>query len=303
MWSLGCIMAEMQTGYPLFPGENEQEQLACIMEIFGAPPKSILDTASRASLFFDQDGKPLHLVNSKGKKRRPGSKTLQQSMPKCQDELFFDFIARCLDWDPAKRLTPHEALEHPWMYHLYSASQTSRRVSSRRKTLTPASLSFPAAATGAGTNSLASTLTGIPAETAQPHSLPQLDVAERGASDSFSSGVLASMMMPNTAAKPSAQLGTTAEKTFPGTDGISALGLQMGSKPKAPLTTGRDTKGSAPSVPGDSQSSAVPTLPTALTGDDLDAVMTLLTSFPQPGPAPPPDHEPNQLHRTVLTQL
>uniref|UniRef100_UPI004038726B dual specificity tyrosine-phosphorylation-regulated kinase 4-like n=1 Tax=Callospermophilus lateralis TaxID=76772 RepID=UPI004038726B len=32
MWSLGCILAELYTGYPLFPGENEVEQLACIME-------------------------------------------------------------------------------------------------------------------------------------------------------------------------------------------------------------------------------------------------------------------------------
>ena len=35
MWSLGCIMAELYTGYPLFPGENEAEQLACIMEVRG----------------------------------------------------------------------------------------------------------------------------------------------------------------------------------------------------------------------------------------------------------------------------
>jgi len=33
MWSLGCIMAELYTGYPLFPGENEVDQLACIMEV------------------------------------------------------------------------------------------------------------------------------------------------------------------------------------------------------------------------------------------------------------------------------
>ena len=25
MWSFGCIMAELYTGYPLFPGENEAE--------------------------------------------------------------------------------------------------------------------------------------------------------------------------------------------------------------------------------------------------------------------------------------
>lgn len=33
MWSLGCILAELYSGYPLFPGENEVEQLACIMEV------------------------------------------------------------------------------------------------------------------------------------------------------------------------------------------------------------------------------------------------------------------------------
>ncbi|MBZ3889750.1 Dual specificity tyrosine-phosphorylation-regulated kinase 4, partial [Sciurus carolinensis] len=38
MWSLGCILAELYTGCPLFPGENEVEQLACIME--DSVPKS-----------------------------------------------------------------------------------------------------------------------------------------------------------------------------------------------------------------------------------------------------------------------
>ena len=30
MWSFGCILAELYTGYPIFPGENEQEQLLII---------------------------------------------------------------------------------------------------------------------------------------------------------------------------------------------------------------------------------------------------------------------------------
>ena len=37
MWSFGCILAELYTGYPLFPGSNETEQLACIMEVLGVP--------------------------------------------------------------------------------------------------------------------------------------------------------------------------------------------------------------------------------------------------------------------------
>ena len=52
MWSLGCIVAELYTGYPLFPGENEVEQLACIMEVFGVPPAHVLQPATRRKLFF-----------------------------------------------------------------------------------------------------------------------------------------------------------------------------------------------------------------------------------------------------------
>jgi len=59
MWSLGCILAELYTGYPLFPGEDEIEQLACIMEVLGLPPEHIISHASRRRLFF---GKPrVHL--------------------------------------------------------------------------------------------------------------------------------------------------------------------------------------------------------------------------------------------------
>lgn len=39
-------------GYPLFPGENEQEQLACIMEIQGIPDKALIEKSSRRKLFF-----------------------------------------------------------------------------------------------------------------------------------------------------------------------------------------------------------------------------------------------------------
>ncbi|RWS01318.1 dual specificity tyrosine-phosphorylation-regulated kinase 2-like protein [Dinothrombium tinctorium] len=52
IWSLGCILAELYTGYPLFPGENEADQLSCIMEILGTPPSSVLESATRRRLFF-----------------------------------------------------------------------------------------------------------------------------------------------------------------------------------------------------------------------------------------------------------
>ncbi|OJJ42875.1 hypothetical protein ASPZODRAFT_1279823 [Penicilliopsis zonata CBS 506.65] len=114
MWSLGCILAELYTGYPIFPGENEQEQLACIMEIFGPPEKHLIEKSTRKKLFFDSLGKPRLTVSSKGRRRRPSSKDLRQVL-KCDDEAFLDFIARCLRWDPLRRLTPHDAGSHEFL--------------------------------------------------------------------------------------------------------------------------------------------------------------------------------------------
>ena len=114
MWSLGCILAELLTGYPIFPGENEQEQLACIMEIFGPPEKHLIEKSSRKKLFFDSMGKPRVTVSTKGRRRRPSSKTLQQAL-KCDDEFFLDFITRCLRWDPERRMKPDEAMEHEFI--------------------------------------------------------------------------------------------------------------------------------------------------------------------------------------------
>ncbi|KAH8108194.1 hypothetical protein BXZ70DRAFT_884904 [Cristinia sonorae] len=115
MWSLGCILAELYTGFPIFPGENEQEQLSCIMEVLGVPDKDFINRSSRKRLFFDvSTGAPRPVVNSKGRRRRPGTKTLAQVL-RCDDELFLDFISKCLVWDPERRLKPQAAMRHPFV--------------------------------------------------------------------------------------------------------------------------------------------------------------------------------------------
>uniref|UniRef100_A0A8C4VQC4 dual-specificity kinase n=1 Tax=Gopherus evgoodei TaxID=1825980 RepID=A0A8C4VQC4_9SAUR len=115
MWSLGCIMAELYTGYPLFPGENEVEQLACIMEvILGLPPADFIQTASRRRTFFDSRGFPRTITNSRGKKRHPDSKDLSTVL-KTHDAAFLDFLRGCLMWEPALRMTPDEAMQHVWI--------------------------------------------------------------------------------------------------------------------------------------------------------------------------------------------
>ncbi|GAB0100122.1 Dual specificity tyrosine-phosphorylation-regulated kinase [Sergentomyia squamirostris] len=127
MWSLGCILAELYTGYPLFPGENESEQLACIMEVLGLPPEDLISQATRKRLFFDSRGSPRTVVNSKGRKRKPGSKTLASAL-RCNDSAFLDFVSRCLEWDYTKRMTPEEATRHEWLQPSGSSSYNHNKM-------------------------------------------------------------------------------------------------------------------------------------------------------------------------------
>lgn len=72
--------------------------------------------------YIDSNGNPRIVPNSKGRKRRPGSKPLAQAL-KSSDENFIDFVDKCLQWDPEKRMTPEEAFKHVWIVR----SSTSKR--------------------------------------------------------------------------------------------------------------------------------------------------------------------------------
>ena len=126
MWSFGCILAELYTGYPLFPGRNELEQLGYIMEVMGMPSKKVIQLSTRRKKFFDSNNQPRLVVNKKtGKKRIPGSVTLQQALD-CPDRKFVSFLEGCLRWDPVERFTPHEAFQHEWILEaLQGAAQKS----------------------------------------------------------------------------------------------------------------------------------------------------------------------------------
>jgi serine/threonine protein kinase len=64
-------------------------------------------------------------------KRRgaPGSKSLASALNDCTDEPLVDFVAQCLHWDPATRLTPPAALQHNWFRRRNDI--TSSRLSKR----------------------------------------------------------------------------------------------------------------------------------------------------------------------------
>lgn len=181
MWSLGCIVAELYTGYPLFPGENEQEQLACIMEVLGVPDKHLIDRAGRRKFFFDAAGSPRPVRTSKNRKRKPASKTLAQLLSTggrqggpdgagshtatkpADEDLFIDFVARCLIWDPERRLRPDQAMRHPWiaagkrqsLVTSTIASSTSAPTAQPAPALAPALAPAAAAPTAASAGALA----------------------------------------------------------------------------------------------------------------------------------------------------
>eukprot|EP00658_Telonema_sp_P-2_P042653 TRINITY_DN30645_c0_g1_i1.p1 TRINITY_DN30645_c0_g1~~TRINITY_DN30645_c0_g1_i1.p1 ORF type:complete len:369 (-),score=70.13 TRINITY_DN30645_c0_g1_i1:231-1337(-) len=114
MWSLGCVICEMQIGYPIFPGESEKEQMLCIMEVLGVPPERVVEKAPRRENFFDPSGAPIITPNSRNKVRKPGTKDLQRVLA-TSDPDFVAFIKCFLQWDPDERFTPHEAMRHKWI--------------------------------------------------------------------------------------------------------------------------------------------------------------------------------------------
>jgi dual specificity tyrosine-phosphorylation-regulated kinase 2/3/4 len=50
------------------------------MEVKGVPPRSLIVLASRRKVFFDDDYTPLATPNSKGKIRKPNTKSLEKLM-------------------------------------------------------------------------------------------------------------------------------------------------------------------------------------------------------------------------------
>ena len=55
IWSLGCVMAELFLGWPLYPGSSEYDQLRYICQTQGTPPEHMLRAATKTSRFFNRD--------------------------------------------------------------------------------------------------------------------------------------------------------------------------------------------------------------------------------------------------------
>ena len=98
MWSMGCILAELLLGKPVFPGTSTLNQLDRVMEVTGRPSQEDVDSINSplAQTMLES------LPPTKPKK-------LRDMFPTASDDAL-DLLKSLLQFNPNKRLTAEQAL-------------------------------------------------------------------------------------------------------------------------------------------------------------------------------------------------
>ncbi|EJD04172.1 CMGC/MAPK protein kinase [Fomitiporia mediterranea MF3/22] len=107
LWAVGCILAEMMMGKPLFPGRDYGHQLDLILDVIGTPTlEEYAGITSRRSRDYIR-ALPI-------RRRKPLISLIPSATPST-----IDFLSNTLTFDPKKRMTIEEALRHPYVAAYY----------------------------------------------------------------------------------------------------------------------------------------------------------------------------------------
>lgn len=126
IWAVGCCFYEMLTLNPLFPGENELDQLYLIHEIVGSPSASMLAKFRH-----------LNQLNYDFPKRKP---TNFRSMIPLLSHYGVDVLNRTLSYTPDARISAARLLQHLYFEDVSKSSKASRLSSSSMPSLDEADL-------------------------------------------------------------------------------------------------------------------------------------------------------------------
>ena len=102
-WAVGCIMGELADGNPMFPGENETDQINCIINVLGNLPEELVNMFYRNPIY---EGKELkHVSKVESLERRYIDKLGPTAI---------DFMKGLLQLDPKKRLNSETVFKHKY---------------------------------------------------------------------------------------------------------------------------------------------------------------------------------------------
>ena len=102
-WAIGCIMGELADGNPMFPGENEVDQIDCIIKILGNLPSDLVNMFYENPIY---EGKELLEVD------RPES--LERRYSGKLGPTAIDFLKGLLQLDPNKRINDETVFKHKY---------------------------------------------------------------------------------------------------------------------------------------------------------------------------------------------
>ncbi|GAA5808355.1 negative regulator of the PHO system [Mucor flavus] len=100
IWSAGCIMAEMYTGRPLFPGTNNEDQLQKIFRLLGTPNEQTWPNITQ----FPEYKQPQVIYPIQH---------ISQILTNI-DSCGLDLLSRMLQYQPQMRLSAKDALSHSY---------------------------------------------------------------------------------------------------------------------------------------------------------------------------------------------